>query len=115
VAKQAANWLTSELFGALNKLGKGLEDSPVCESAAELLALVGDGTISGSIAKQVLEKMLETGEALPPSSSAKASSRRPTPAPSKRRSTPCWPPMPTRWNSIAAARKPCSASSWARR
>lgn len=63
VARQAANWLTSELFGALNKLGKGLEDSPVtCESAAELLALVGDGTISGSIAKQVLEKMLETGE-----------------------------------------------------
>jgi aspartyl-tRNA(Asn)/glutamyl-tRNA(Gln) amidotransferase subunit B len=63
VAKQAANWLTSELFGALNKLGKGLEDSPVSpEGAAELLALVGDGTISGSIAKQVLEKMLETGD-----------------------------------------------------
>ncbi|WP_292960847.1 Asp-tRNA(Asn)/Glu-tRNA(Gln) amidotransferase subunit GatB [Novosphingobium sp. UBA1939] len=63
VAKQAANWLTSELFGALNKLGRGLEDSPVSpEGAAELLALVGDGTISGSIAKQVLEKMLETGD-----------------------------------------------------
>jgi aspartyl-tRNA(Asn)/glutamyl-tRNA(Gln) amidotransferase subunit B len=63
VAKQAANWLTSELFGAFNKLGKGLEDSPVSpEGAAELLALVGDGTISGSIAKQVLEKMLETGD-----------------------------------------------------
>jgi len=63
VAKQAANWLTSELFGALNKLGKGLEDSPVSpEGAAELLALIGDGTISGSIAKQVLEKMLETGD-----------------------------------------------------
>jgi aspartyl-tRNA(Asn)/glutamyl-tRNA(Gln) amidotransferase subunit B len=63
VAKQAANWLTSELFGALNKLGKGLEDSPVSpESGAELLALVGKGTISGSIAKQVLEKMLETGD-----------------------------------------------------
>jgi len=63
VAKQAANWLTSELFGALNKLGKGLDDSPVtAEGAAELLALIGDGTISGSIAKQVLEKMLETGD-----------------------------------------------------
>ena len=63
VAKQAANWLTSELFGALNKLGKGLEDSPVSpEAGAELLALVGKGTISGSIAKQVLEKMLETGD-----------------------------------------------------
>ncbi|HKX77032.1 MAG TPA: Asp-tRNA(Asn)/Glu-tRNA(Gln) amidotransferase subunit GatB [Novosphingobium sp.] len=63
VAKQAANWLTSELFGALNKIGKGLEDSPVsAEQGADLLALVGDGTISGTIAKQVLEKMLETGD-----------------------------------------------------
>ena len=63
VAKQAANWLTSELFGALNRLGKSLEDSPVSPAqAAELLALVADGTISGSIAKQVFEKMLETGD-----------------------------------------------------
>ena len=63
VAKAAANWLLSELFGALNKLGKGLDASPVSpEAGAELLALVGDGTISGSIAKQVLEKMLETGD-----------------------------------------------------
>ena len=64
VAKQAANWLTSELFGALNKLGKSLAESPVSPDAGgELLALVGKGTISGSAAKQVLEKMLETGDA----------------------------------------------------
>jgi len=63
VARAASNWLTSELFGALNKLGRTLLDSPVTpEAGAELLALVGDGTISGSIAKQVLEKMLETGD-----------------------------------------------------
>ncbi|MCK9542983.1 MAG: Asp-tRNA(Asn)/Glu-tRNA(Gln) amidotransferase subunit GatB [Novosphingobium sp.] len=63
VAKQVANWLMSELFGALNRLGKSLADSPVDpEKAAELLALVADGTISGSIAKQVFEKMLETGD-----------------------------------------------------
>ena len=63
VAKQAANWLISELFGALNKQGVSLEDSPVSpEKGAELLALVGKGTISGSIAKQVLEIMLETGD-----------------------------------------------------
>ncbi len=63
VAKQASNWLSSELFGALNKLGKSLGESPVSpEAGAELLALVGNGTISGSIAKQVLEKMLETGD-----------------------------------------------------
>jgi aspartyl-tRNA(Asn)/glutamyl-tRNA(Gln) amidotransferase subunit B len=63
VAKQAANWLISEFFGALNKAGHELADSPVSHAqAAELLALIGKGTISGSIAKQVLETMLETGD-----------------------------------------------------
>ena len=63
VAKQASNWLVSEFFGALNKLGKGLETSPIQPAgAAELLALIGNGTISGTIAKQVLEKMLATGD-----------------------------------------------------
>ena len=62
-AQKAANWVTSELFGALNRLGRTLEDSPVTpEAAAELLALVADGTLSGTLAKQVFEIMLETGE-----------------------------------------------------
>lgn len=62
-AKQGSNWLMSELFGALNKLGKTLDESPVNPAqAAELLGLVADGTISGSIAKQVFEIMLETGQ-----------------------------------------------------
>ncbi len=62
-AKQGANWLLSELYGALNKTGKTLEESPVNpKQAAELLKLVADGTISGSIAKQVFEIMLETGQ-----------------------------------------------------
>ena len=61
--KRASNWLMSELFGALNKLGKTLDESPVSPSqAAELLGLVANGTISGSIAKQVFEIMLETGQ-----------------------------------------------------
>jgi aspartyl-tRNA(Asn)/glutamyl-tRNA(Gln) amidotransferase subunit B len=59
----AANWVASELFGALNRLGRDISDSPVSpEQAAELLGLVADGTISGSIAKQVFEIMLETGD-----------------------------------------------------
>jgi aspartyl-tRNA(Asn)/glutamyl-tRNA(Gln) amidotransferase subunit B len=63
VARQTSNWLISEFFGALNKAGHSLEDSPVSPAAAaELLALIGKGTISGSIAKQVLEKMLEAGD-----------------------------------------------------
>jgi len=60
----AANWVSSELFGALNRLGKDIAESPVGPGqAAELLALVGDGTLSGSLAKQVFEVMLETGDA----------------------------------------------------
>jgi aspartyl-tRNA(Asn)/glutamyl-tRNA(Gln) amidotransferase subunit B len=60
----AANWVTSELFGALNRLGTSIVDSPVEPGqAAELLALVADGTLSGSLAKQVFEAMLETGDA----------------------------------------------------
>ena len=63
VAKQASNWLTSELFGALNKLGKDLVSSPVTPaSGADLLGLVAGGTISGSAAKQVLEAMLASGD-----------------------------------------------------
>jgi len=63
-APQASNWVTSELFGALNRLGRDITDSPVTPGqAAELLALVADGTLSGSLAKQVFEIMLDTGEA----------------------------------------------------
>ncbi|MBA4047661.1 MAG: Asp-tRNA(Asn)/Glu-tRNA(Gln) amidotransferase GatCAB subunit B, partial [Sphingomonas sp.] len=59
----AANWVTSELFGALNRLGRDIVTSPVSPAqAAELLALVADGTLSGSLAKQVFEIMLETGQ-----------------------------------------------------
>lgn len=60
----ASNWVTGELFGALNRIGKAIGESPVTPGqAAELLALVADGTLSGSLAKQVFEAMLETGEA----------------------------------------------------
>ena len=62
-AQRASNWVISDLFGALNRLGKGIEDSPVTPSqGAELLRLVVDGTLSGTLSKQVFEIMLETGE-----------------------------------------------------
>ena len=61
--KQGANWVVAELFGALNRRGESIDASPVAPAqAAELLGLVADGTISGTIAKQVFEIMLETGE-----------------------------------------------------
>ena len=62
-AKPASNWVTGELFGALNRLGRGIADSPVApRQAAALLTLVADGTLSGPLAKQVFEVMLETGQ-----------------------------------------------------
>jgi aspartyl-tRNA(Asn)/glutamyl-tRNA(Gln) amidotransferase subunit B len=61
--KQGANWVVAELFGALNRRSETIDQSPVTPSrAAELLALVADGTISNTIAKQVFEIMLESGE-----------------------------------------------------
>ncbi len=60
--KQGANWVVAELFGALNRRGESIADTPISPGeAAELLRLVADGTISGTIAKQVFEIMLETG------------------------------------------------------
>ncbi len=61
--KIAANWMISELFGALNKAGKDLSDSPVSADAlGGLVDLIGDGTISGRIAKEVFAEMFETGK-----------------------------------------------------
>ncbi len=61
--KLASNWLTAELFGRLNKLGVGIEQSPVSAQALNgLIRLIADNTISGKIAKEVLDKMMETGE-----------------------------------------------------
>lgn len=61
-AKLAANWITAELFGKLNKIGKSIEDSPIStDQMAELISLISDNTISGKIAKQVFEIMFEEG------------------------------------------------------
>ena len=61
-AKIVANWMTVELFGALNKMGLDLADSPVKpEQLGKLVARISDGTISGRIAKDVFALMLENG------------------------------------------------------
>ncbi|WP_106639399.1 Asp-tRNA(Asn)/Glu-tRNA(Gln) amidotransferase subunit GatB [Allosphingosinicella vermicomposti] len=63
VGKAASNWVISDLFGALNRLGKDITESPVTPAqGAELIGLVADGTLSGTLAKQVFEIMLETGD-----------------------------------------------------
>lgn len=61
--KLAANWLTVELFAALNKSGRELEDSPITATQmGDLIALITSGKISGKIAKQVFATMLEQAE-----------------------------------------------------
>jgi aspartyl-tRNA(Asn)/glutamyl-tRNA(Gln) amidotransferase subunit B len=62
--KAAANWVMGDLFGALNRLGLGIEDSPVPpERLGALIDLIAQGTISGRIAKDVFAEMLDSGEA----------------------------------------------------
>ena len=61
-AKLAANWVTGELFGALNREGHSIEDTPVsAKQLGELIDLISDGTISGRIAKGVFDSMYKTG------------------------------------------------------
>ena len=62
-AKAASNWIIGDLFGALNRIGRSIEDSPVTPAqGAELLRLIADGTLSNTLGKQVFEIMVETGE-----------------------------------------------------
>ena len=62
-ARQAANWVTGDLFATLNRTGRGIEDSPVSAGAlGELLDLVANDTINGRIAKDVFAAMVETGD-----------------------------------------------------
>ncbi|MCU7945723.1 MAG: Asp-tRNA(Asn)/Glu-tRNA(Gln) amidotransferase subunit GatB, partial [Candidatus Thiodiazotropha sp. (ex Cardiolucina cf. quadrata)] len=57
-AKMAANWVTVELTGALNKAGIALSQSPVTpEQVGGLLERIADNTLSGKLAKQVFEAM----------------------------------------------------------
>lgn len=59
-AKLAANWVTGELQGLLNKHNWQVADSPIqAERLATLIARIKDETISGKIAKIVFETMLE--------------------------------------------------------
>jgi aspartyl-tRNA(Asn)/glutamyl-tRNA(Gln) amidotransferase subunit B len=60
--KLAANWVINELFGRLNKEGEDIAASPV--SAAQLgtiVDLIGEGTISGKIAKDLFEIVWREG------------------------------------------------------
>jgi aspartyl-tRNA(Asn)/glutamyl-tRNA(Gln) amidotransferase subunit B len=61
-AKAAANWLNNEYFGRLNKSGASIAEGPVSASAnAAIVKMVAEGTISGKIAKDVLDILWSEG------------------------------------------------------
>ena len=61
--KLAANWVTGDFFGALNKADKDIADSPIsADQLGKLIDLIADKTISGKIAKDVFALMFEGEE-----------------------------------------------------
>jgi aspartyl-tRNA(Asn)/glutamyl-tRNA(Gln) amidotransferase subunit B len=60
-AKAAANWIMGDLARLLNTESLEIQDSPVSpENLAAMIRLITDGTISGKIAKTLLEEMYAT-------------------------------------------------------
>jgi aspartyl-tRNA(Asn)/glutamyl-tRNA(Gln) amidotransferase subunit B len=62
-AKLVANWVTGDLFGALNRAGRDVVLAPITpKKLGKLVGLIQAGSISGRIAKDVFQEMFETGE-----------------------------------------------------
>ncbi|MBF0154160.1 MAG: Asp-tRNA(Asn)/Glu-tRNA(Gln) amidotransferase subunit GatB [Magnetococcales bacterium] len=62
--KAAANWVSVELLGLLNRENKEITSSPVrAKELGDLIGLIGRGTLSGKMAKQVFGIMFATGDA----------------------------------------------------
>lgn len=61
--KLAANWITAELFKHLKQTGADITESTVSANHfASLMAMIDNGTISGKIAKNVLDIMFDTND-----------------------------------------------------
>lgn len=59
--KLTANWMITELFGALKKDNLSFLESPITsENLGELISLISNGTISGKIAKEVFSEMMKS-------------------------------------------------------
>jgi len=62
-AKKVANWLMGDFFAMLKSKSVSIDQSPVSAKAlGELVGLIETDVISGKIAKDVFETMIETGE-----------------------------------------------------
>ena len=63
-AKLAANWVLGEVGHWANEHDAEVEQFPVAaEALAELIELAEGGTVTGQVAKQVFEEMVESGKA----------------------------------------------------
>lgn len=61
--RMLANWILTELLGALNADGKEVAASPMpAATLSALVVLVENGTISGKIGKEIFEESYRTGE-----------------------------------------------------
>jgi aspartyl-tRNA(Asn)/glutamyl-tRNA(Gln) amidotransferase subunit B len=61
--KAVSNWIMGDLFRLLNANGKDIAESPVSPAhLAVMIRMIAEGTISGKIAKTLLEEMYATGE-----------------------------------------------------
>ena len=62
--RNSANWVVGDLMGLLKAAGKDIIDSPVSANhLGELVVLINKGELSGKLAKEILPKMFETGDA----------------------------------------------------
>jgi aspartyl-tRNA(Asn)/glutamyl-tRNA(Gln) amidotransferase subunit B len=63
-ARMIANWVLSELLGALRAGGTSIAEAPISPATlSALIVLIENGTISGKIGKEVFEETYRTGEA----------------------------------------------------
>ena len=63
-AKQVSNWILGDLSGLLNQENRDISQAPVSpEHLVELIGLVGEGAISVTMAKTVLEETYNSGDA----------------------------------------------------
>jgi len=61
-AKAAANWLNNEILGRLNRDGLAISQAPVSAAANNaIVAMIADNTISGKIAKDLLDIVWSEG------------------------------------------------------
>jgi aspartyl-tRNA(Asn)/glutamyl-tRNA(Gln) amidotransferase subunit B len=63
-AKAVANWVMVDLMGKLNEAGIPVTECKVTpQHLAQMLDMIGAGSISGTMGKQVFEEMFATGKA----------------------------------------------------